>query len=572
MKYTISRGRAHERTIHIQLSFKAEEERSIVCLPAWRPGRYELGNFARNIRNWRVYDKNGIELTSVKISKDQWEVQAKAGEDVAVSFDFFAGELTGGSTWTDEDQLYVNPVNCLPFVMGQMDKPCEVELHIPDHYTIACSMERKSGNTLYAPDYHILADSPFIASDKLVHNQFLYEGIQFHLWFIGLEEPDWSKLLNDFFLFTHEQYELFRDFPVKEYHYLFQITPYKLHHGVEHHASTVIALGPAQGVMSGVGYNELLGVSSHELFHTWNVKAIRPVEMFPYDYSKENYSRLGYVYEGVTTYYGDLMLYRAHAFNDAEYFTAFQKQFQRHFDNPGRFNMPVAEASFDTWLDGYIPGIPNRKTNIYTEGSLVAFICDVLIRKHSNDTHSLDDVLRSLYEEFSKKDKGYSEADYRGLVDKFAGSSLAVFDDLVYGRNDYYPYLKECLAYLGLQLVKKPSGKRSEDLVGIRFNPAKPLQIVSVLPGSPADDAGLAPGDELVAIDQVKTEGDIEMLIQENVSVSWHYFRNHKLYETVMTPTNGKGYFKYLLQPLSEFLEEQRKHFASWSRNKFPVK
>jgi predicted metalloprotease with PDZ domain len=186
---------------------------------------------------------------------------------------------------------------------------------------------------------------------------------------------------------------------------------------VEHTNSTVIALGPSYGVMNNKGYEDLLGVSSHELFHAWNIKTIRPVEMMPYDYSRENYSRLGYVAEGVTTYYGDVMLLRSGVFTEEQYLKTFNELLEKHFNNFGRLNLSVADSSFDTWLDGYKQGVPGRKASIYTEGALCAFMLDIIIRKNSNNKRSLDDLMRLLYEEFGKKQRGYSEGEYKSAAE-----------------------------------------------------------------------------------------------------------------------------------------------------------
>ena len=132
--------------------------------------------------------------------------------------------------------------------------------------------------------------------------------------------------------------------------------------------------------MFGRLYSELLGVSSHELYHAWNIKTIRPKAMHPYRFREENYSRLGYIYEGVTTYMGDLYLLKSGVFTLSEYLKELEQQFQRHFDNPARFYTSVGDSSFDTWLDGYISGAPGRKLSIYVEGCLLAFVTDFMIR------------------------------------------------------------------------------------------------------------------------------------------------------------------------------------------------
>jgi predicted metalloprotease with PDZ domain len=203
------------------------------------------------------------------------------------------------------------------YTKDTMQEKCSVELGIPADWKICCSMPQED-HVLRALDYHELVDSPFIASPSMQHDFYVVNDIKFHLWFQGEFKPDWDRLKTDFTKFTEKQLEHFKAFPTDEYHFIFQITPYTTYHGVEHKASTVIALGPTYDVMEEL-YTELLGVSSHELYHAWNIKSIRPKEMYPYDFSKENYSRLGFVCEGVTTYLGDQFLLKSGVFDLDQY-------------------------------------------------------------------------------------------------------------------------------------------------------------------------------------------------------------------------------------------------------------
>ena len=164
--------------------------------------------------------------------------------------------------------------------------------------------------------------------------------------------------------FTQSQINHFGDFPVDEYHFLFQITPYLSYHGVEHTKNTVLLLGPSDDLMT-ERYDDLLGVCSHELYHTWNIKSIRPIEMLPYDYSKENYFRTGYVAEGVTTYMGDLFLINSKVFSWDDFIKTQNQNLYRHLMNYGRFNLSVADSGFDSWLDGYKMGTPDRLSLIH---------------------------------------------------------------------------------------------------------------------------------------------------------------------------------------------------------------
>lgn len=521
MKYIISYSNPHQHYIDIEfIADNINSDETIVQLPAWRPGRYELGNFAKNIQKWAVYDEKQQPLCFEKISKDAWKIYTKGRKAIHVKYNYFAFELNAGSTYLDELQLYVNPINCCIYMPERINEKCELQINIPVDYTIAIGalapQPLSKGEGSYSKNisekaydfsnYHQLVDTPFIASNSLQHKTLEIENKTFHLWFQGKCTLDWEKLTNDFRKFCSYQLQMMGSFPTNDYHFLFQITPYKHYHGVEHITSTVIALGPADQLMQGDLYEDLLGVSCHELFHVWNVKTIRPAEMFPYDYSKENYSRQGYVYEGVTTYYGDLFLLRSGVFNEEQYFKTFNERLQKHFDNFGRFNLSVADSSFDTWLDGYVPGIPNRKTNIYDEGCLLAFITDIFIRKNSNNKHSLDDVMRYLNAEFALKNKGYTQNDYKFAIERFANASFdSIYSNYFFGTNDYEPLLIESLNYIGCELIKIPSAKSWESSLGIKIielNGA--FKISSVYPDSLADKAGLSINDELISINDME--------------------------------------------------------------------
>ena len=304
------------------------------------------------------------------------------------------------------------------------------------NYKIAIGLP-KIDKFYVAKDYHQLVDSPFIASLNLHHDFYEVENTKFNIHIQGEICFDIEKIKTDFAKFTQKQFDLFGEFPFEEYHFLFQFQNEKAYHGVEHQNNTVITLGPAKDIGEEL-YKELLGVSSHELFHAWNVKAIRPIEMQPYDYSKENYTSLGYVTEGVTTYFGDVILHRCGLLNDDEFNEIIEKAKKRYFDNEGRKNYSVTQSSYDTWLDGYEKGIPGRKTSIYNEGMLCALILDKLIQNETNNEKSLDDVMRFMYQRFGKTGKGYSEQDYKNVCEEVYGNSLEeYFQNYIWGTKEY---------------------------------------------------------------------------------------------------------------------------------------
>ncbi len=551
LRYTFKALRPHQHFIHI--CFEADHlsgDTVMLQLPTWRPGRYELGNFAGNMKPISVKTPQGKPLSWIKKTKDCWVVRLEGATAIEVSYQYYANQLDAGSCWLDETQLYVNPVHCCLYIPDRQNEKCEIQLEVPPGYAFAGSLKKTgdhpSDHQYQALDFQELADSPFIASDRLQHNRFRCSGVDFHVWFMGEVKPDWKTLLHDLEAYTNVQVAAFGGFPVKEYHYLIQVTPYSTYHGVEHQKSTVIALGPSYAIFKD-RYTDLLGVCSHELYHTWNIKKIRPAEMLPYDFTQENYSRLGYVAEGVTTYFGDQMLHRSGVFNDEQYFNEFNTLISRHQDNFGRLNNSVADSSFDTWLDGYVAGVPGRKVSIYVEGALLAFIADVRLLCASGGKKSLDDVMRRLYEKFGLPGKGYTEADYKATLEAISGTSFdAFFEDLVWGTADYLPAIEEALDALGLVLQTAPSAQHHEARLGFKTNASQTGEkVVSVFPGSPADQAGLWIDDKIMVVNGYE--------IRQNLSGWTGYFQGEEQHFMVLRQgqlkqltlcENGKNWFQ----------------------------
>lgn len=572
MHYTISYSNPFTQYIDIEFSLNVNQTETIVKLPLWRPGRYELGNFAKNIQRFNCFNEKGESLTFSKINKSAWRVNTENTSKLTIRYNYYAAELNAGSTFLSEDQLYVNPVNCLLYTDESIESPCTLKLNIPEIYTVATAMQSAGKKSFVTKDFHELADSPFIASATLQQTTFILDGIAFFIWMQGNCKPDWSKLTSDFMLFIAKQLATFKSIPTDQYHFLFQIVPYKQYHGVEHLNSTVIALGPAEEVFEKPLYNELLGVSSHELFHVWNVKSIRPADMLPYRYDRENYSQLGFIYEGVTTYYGDLMLYRSGVFSDEEYFKTFNEQLNKHFNNTGRHNMSVADSSFDTWLDGYTPGIPGRKVSIYTEGCLHAFMLDILIRKYSLNNYSLDDVMRKLNDEHGRLQKGYTAYDYQKIAEHFAGVSLQdFFNDYIFGTNDDEMLLKDCLEYLGLKMKKQVSDNMLESNFGFKYAiESQGLRVIGIFPDSSAYDV-LKINDLIFEINGLKVPEQLSELFEgaytEDLFIkltSWGYQKENRLIKN-----NSNTYCYYCIEKNFDTTDEGAKNFVQWGERLF---
>jgi predicted metalloprotease with PDZ domain len=544
MKVTLSYTAPERHFLDIQLEIIPTDELTFLQLPAWRPGRYELGNFAKNIREFAVTNIHQQVLTYEKTTKDCWKINTKKDEPILVTYRYYSNVLNAGSTYLDEHQLYVNPVNCTMYVIGSENNPIQVDLPIKNGQLVAgLQNPNESGSYLFS-SFHEWVDSPFIISSHLHYQTYQIEDTTFHIWLNGVVKPKWENLLPDFDKFTRYQVSKFGTIPTKNFHFLFQITTYGAYHGVEHLNSTVLLLGPSYAIFDNL-YTELLGLCSHELYHVWNIKSIRPIEMKPYRYHQENYFRTGFVAEGVTTYMGDRILLESGVFDRKQYNKELLIYITKHFHNDGRNYYSVADSSFDTWLDGYESGIPGRKTSIYTEGCLIAYICDMRIRHHTNHQHSLHDVMRKLYDE---SEKGYTHQRYMQLLEEVGGCSFEDIENhLINGKADFSPYLQEALRIDGYQINKK--NQKGSELYGIKLIAPNLCEISNILENSAAHLSGIVEGDIIHSINGIVVNGNVNewmnFFSEENKPLAMELLRKGKILTLALTTPNDFQYFSY---------------------------
>ena len=565
INYNISYQKPHKHLIDFELITSTKNKEKIQFqLSAWRPGRYELADFAQNIINWQAYNEKDEKLSFKKITKDLWEVECKNCNEIKIIYNFYANQLDAGACYLDEYQLYINPVHCMFYITDRMNDEYRLNMNLPNDYTIASSMSQ-TGNVLNVKGYDLLAESPIICSNSLQHDTYCISGITFNLWFQGKCQPDWGKLKKDFTAFTKSQIHHFGGFPVDEYHYFFQITPYRSYHGVEHTKNTVLLLGPGNEIMD-KRYEDLLGVCSHELYHTWNIKAIRPIEMYPYDYTKENYFRTGFVAEGVTTYMGDLMLFNSGVFNWKEFVKTQNQNLERHLMNYGRYNLSVADSGFDNWLDGYKLGAPNRKTSIYPDAALCMLMVDIEIIKNSNGKNSLHSVMKELYQEFALKSRGYSENDFENLCVKYGGTKVEeIFKNHIYGTKNYIPSLENALNLVGIELKEKKNANLTAQYFGfVALKENEKLIIKKVEPNSETDKNGIAVEDEITEVNGKKIKNNFSDILKDCKNKLTFKIKK-KFSEKEITLTIGNYYKLLELVKMKEPSKKQLEFRKIWT-------
>lgn len=459
----ISKDKAH--TLIIDFIFQINEnEHLTLILPAWRPGRYELANFSENIEN--VHATENVKIK--KTTRNSWSITSLISQSVTVSYEYYAHKMDAGNSWVDQNKIYINFINLLFYVKGKESEPCQVNLDFPKNYIVQSALGSHH-NTLNSSSYYELVDSPLFASNTLHNYSYCVDNTNFELIIEGDYHPN-QEVLNDFLAFTKAQTKLFGGFPNDNFKFMIQVLPYRHYHGVEHKNSTIITIGPDKDLQKRELYKELLGVSSHELFHCWNVTRIKPKEFIPYDFGRESYYDTGFITEGLTTYYGDLMLIRSKVFSTEEYLSELSKSIQRHIENPGRTKQSLLESSIDLWVDGYKNQAPFRGVSIYTKGLLAALLLDLKIILKSKGQQSLDNVMIDLWHQFGDSKNGYDKDLYTDIVSKYLGSDLTqeYMSNYIDGIVPIEVELKKLLLEFGISFLTSPSNNLFELHLGIK--------------------------------------------------------------------------------------------------------
>lgn len=502
VSYKIETLDPNQYTLRITLRFEAKTSDTYLQMPYWRPGRYEAGNFSKNCIGLSA-KAGGAKIQTRKLTAHKWHLSTHSGGEVVVTYRCYAADLTAGNTYLDSELLLINPVNCLVYVLGMEEVTMNLALDIPTEWKIATSMPSigKRPGSFQCADLQELLDTPILATAEMDTLNYSMAGVDFYIHVCGSDHVDKEKIKKDFGDFTRAQIAAFDDFPVTTYHFLILLLPHKAYHGVEHESSTVIIMGPSAELQKWTSYKELVGVSSHELYHTWNVKSLRPADWMPYDFTRPGFSRMGYIAEGVTTYMGDWMLWQSDFFSDEAFLDELSTHIQHHIDNEGRFNLSLADSSVDTWVDGYGGAAPRRRVSIYVEGALLALVCDIQIMDVTAGKRGLADVMRSLYQKYGHK-KGFTEDQYWDELKAFADFDWdALRRDVVDGTGKLIGYVEDSLSEMDLRIFGKKTDKPWESAWGVRFSQIRGNWEVShVRDGSPAEKSGIWFGDKLIEI------------------------------------------------------------------------
>lgn len=499
-QYLLAWRSPHDRLYDITIRFTAPSDMPRLLLPAWRPGRYLIQNYAANVREWSAGER-----VAWKDGKTSWQVAANQGEDVEFRYRYYAGVLDAGSSFLDNDEAYVNPSNLLMLVEGLRGEEHVLTLDAPAEWEIETQLPREDAQTFRARDYDHLIDSPLIAAAQLTRHSFREAGAQIHLVFRGDEGIDTAQYVEPLRAIVGEQAGIFGHLPFTEYRFLFHVAD--RWHGVEHadSCSIVAKRSAIVGAKRGSeGHDHLISISSHELFHAWNVKRIVPAAFAPYDYWTETPTRLLWAMEGMTSYYGDLTLVRAGLWSVQRYLEHLGDEIRTLESRAARHHLSLSQASFDSWLSdpAQMHDHPNAWFSFYNKGEIVSALLDLSIRQASGGQRSLDDVLRLLWQEYGQRDQRLEEDAIERAVARIA--DVGEFFSRYVDGTDPLPYA-ELFAAAGVAFATESRDPEHASL-GARVRTAgSRLLVEAVTRGGAGMDAGLLPGDEVLALGGVRT-------------------------------------------------------------------
>jgi predicted metalloprotease with PDZ domain len=514
IRYTLAMPEPHTHYFEVEVELTGARKNYIdYKMPVWAPGSYLVREFAKNVEGFVATDKAGKPLRHEKIDKNTWRVYSNRAEAVRIKYKVYAFEMSVRTSFLDASHGYVNGTSVFMYPDSfQNQQGTLVVQPFKDWKTISTGMKSAGVFTYTFPNYDILADSPLEIGNHEVL-KFEAGGVPHEVAMYGEANYEPRKLLADMKKVVEECIGLMGKLPVERYVFIVHNLN-KGGGGLEHLNSTTLQTS-RWNYGSEQGYTGFMALVAHEYFHLWNVKRLRPAPLGPFDYDKENYTRLLWVSEGITSYYDDLITQRAGLMSTQRYLDVVAGSISTVENTPGNQVQTVSESSFDAWIKYYRrnENTNNAEVSYYTKGGVLGHLLNMEIMKATDGDKSLDDVMRYMYARYYEQlNRGFTEQEFKAALERFAGKKLDdFFRDYVNGTKtpDYNRYFEAA----GLRLINQNEGVLNLNWgAGTAMENGR-MMIKSVARGSSAWEGGLNVNDELIAIDGYRVEADIKNLI-----------------------------------------------------------
>ncbi|MGH9760393.1 MAG: M61 family metallopeptidase, partial [Blastocatellia bacterium] len=496
--YTVKVGNINGHLFHVTADIKnIEQPRLDLSLPTWTPGWYTIENYAKNILRFQITDAKGNVLHHTMVRKQTWRVNTSGLHEIRAEFDYYANILSLNTAKITPDFAFFTGTEIFLMPDGHRNTPSTVTLQLPDGWKVETALKSTSDPMKFtAPDYDTLVDSPTEMGHFDV-TRFEVEGKQHTLVVTpsgSLKKADTDEFTKMLAAIAATDSKMFGGLPYEKYTYFYFFAPAESNaSGALEHLSSHVTFAPPSGFATPA---RLASTAAHEYFHLWNVKRIRPVEMWPYEYYREDETPLLWVSEGFTNYYGNISRYRAGLIEKAQFVDTVAQAITGVEDNDARKYIPPAESSVSTWL-GYDSPV-EFSISYYTQGQNLGALLDLSILHDTKGEKGLDDVMRALYHDFYMNGKGFSTEDMIGVINKLTGRDYHDFFSKYVEWVDVPPYD----AILGYAGYKAEAESRMQPSLGMRLRGSSDgVAVEAVDGGSPAAKAGIQRGDTIVSID-----------------------------------------------------------------------
>ncbi|HYW72007.1 MAG TPA: PDZ domain-containing protein [Pyrinomonadaceae bacterium] len=572
-----------EMRVQVPASLNVANDSNLI-MPVWTPGSYLIREFEKNVQDFAA-DAGGRPLEWTKLNKNTWSVKTNGARQWRVFYRVYANEFSVRTNELNADHAFWNNAALLMYPEGGINQPSTLTVIAPQGWKIATGLPPATNaavnpganqspanvSTFQAENFDILYDSPFEVSN-FKQIDFDVRGVPHRIVIDGEGNYDPERMKRDVQKIVEAEVGMFDVIPYHDYTFILHLRA-NTGGGIEHLNST--SLGFVRNRFGNErGWRSFHSLVAHEFFHLWNVKRIRPDALGPFDYTKENYTRSLWVAEGITSYYGDLMVRRAGLISDKEYLDGLARAIQDYQGIPGRLEMSAEEASFNTWIKEYRPdeNSVNSQISYYDKGELLGLLLDLEIRRQSNNAKSLDDVMRYLYHEFYEKNRNYSPADFQKACELMAGSSLEEFFTHYVRGRDEMPY-NQFLSAAGLgldqpgQVRSSGGGNKLVGYLGADLEDSGDfINVRDVRAGSPAYEQGLNARDKIVALNGMHLnkeafEAVIAAKVEETVRIT--VLRNEDL-RTLEIKLGAKTDAPDRMVQLPSTTDQQKRVYQSW--------
>jgi predicted metalloprotease with PDZ domain len=516
IRYQVAMPEPVSHEFHVAIEVPPLPERAAIDLvfPAWAPGSYLVRDFVRHVYDLRVSDDRGKRLAAVRVDKQRYRVQT-GGRGLRVTYRVFAFEQSVRTSFLDDSHAFWNGTSVFFFVDGELARPCLLTIVPRRGWQVATALAPARGaHAFRASDYDELVDSPVEVGN---HQRlaFAVQGVAFEMALYGRTNAAPMRLLAELRRIAVATGRLFGGFPFDRYLFIVHALPAR-GGGLEHASSATLDIA-GLSFDDEKGYHGFAELAAHEFFHAWNVKRIHDRVLGPFDYTRENYTRLLWFHEGFTEYMESLILLRAGLLAPKAYLDELADGWGKYLGRPGRNVTPLSELSFEAWIKLYKPSDnhTNRTVSYYEKGKWAALVLDLIMREASGGRRGLAELFRRLWRDFGKTGRGLEPGDIRAAGEAVCGRSLRAYFARYIDGTDELP-VPRLLRRAGVEVARRPlwadeddpiRARRQRGWTGLSFsgggggNAGDRAVVRNVIPGSPAWRAGLTYGDELVAVD-----------------------------------------------------------------------